>query len=88
MSCGSANADDETQARPPAAAPIDFSADIQPIFVEHCYKCHGGNQRRGGLKLDVLADAQSGGDSGKPILGGTLENNELYRRVSSTDRTL
>jgi mono/diheme cytochrome c family protein len=83
LSAGPANADEETT----AAAPIDFLSDIQPIFVEHCYKCHGGDQRRGGLKLDVRDDAASGGDSGKPILGGTLETNELYNRVSSADRT-
>ncbi|MBI3838635.1 MAG: hypothetical protein HY288_11970 [Planctomycetia bacterium] len=86
-SAGSTNAADEAAQQPPAAAPIDFVTDIQPIFVAHCSKCHGGEHRRGGLKLDTLADAESGGDSGKPIIGGTLDTNELYQRVSSVDRT-
>ena len=54
----------------------------------HCVKCHGPRMRRGGLRLDDLAFAESGGDSGKPVLHGTLETNEIYQRVSSTDRTV
>jgi hypothetical protein len=50
-------------------------------------KCHGPEKRSGGLRLDTSAFAQAGGDSGQPILGGTLENNELLARVSSDDRT-
>ncbi len=39
------------------------------------------------MRLDTSAFAQAGGDSGKPILGATLETNELLARVSSSDRT-
>ena len=69
-----------------ADAPVDFRTDIEPIFFTHCLECHGPEKRKGGLRLDELMYAQSGGDSGQPILGGTLETNELYRRVSSKDR--
>lgn len=75
------------QPAPVAAKPVDFVADIQPIFAAHCLKCHGPEKRSGGLRLDSPDFATSGGDSGKPILHGRLETNELYRRVSSSERT-
>jgi mono/diheme cytochrome c family protein len=65
---------------------VDFVADIQPIFAMHCLKCHGPEKRSGGLRLDELPYAMDGGDSATPIIGGTLETNELYRRVSSRER--
>jgi mono/diheme cytochrome c family protein len=70
----------------PADGKVDFSADIQPIFATHCAKCHGADRHSGGLRLDTEAGAIAGGDSHKPILGGTLETNELYQRVSSAER--
>lgn len=70
-----------------AAPPIDFQSQIRPIFKQHCDGCHGAEKRSGGLRLDSVVFAKEKGDSGKPIVGGTLETNELYARVSSDDRT-
>lgn len=69
------------------ATKIDFAAQVQPILQQHCWKCHGADKRSGGLRLDEQVQAEAGGDSGQPILGGTLETNELYRRVASDDRS-
>ncbi len=70
-----------------AVQPIDFQREVQPIFALHCVKCHGVEKHSGGLRLDERLEAGLGGDSGKPILGGNLETNEVYQRVSSTERT-
>ena len=72
---------------PATAQKVDFANQIRPILVASCQKCHGSEKRSGGLRLDLLPFAQVGGDSDRPIAGGTLETNELYRRVSSTDRS-
>ena len=69
-----------------AAGPIDFQTDIQPIFAQHCLKCHGPEKRSGGLRLDGWNFASAGGDSGKSILTDSLESNELAARVMSSDR--
>lgn len=87
-----AEADGEQTAAPaasgtPGARTIDFRRDIQPILVERCVHCHGPDDQREGLRLDTRAFALRGGFSGRTIVGGTLETNELYRRVSSTDQT-
>ncbi len=66
---------------------VNFQRDIAPIFEKHCLECHGEQGPRGGLQLDTLAGAEFGGDSISPILGGTLETNEIYLRVSTDDMT-
>jgi mono/diheme cytochrome c family protein len=67
--------------------PVNFTVDIAPIFAMRCIKCHGPEKRSGGLRLDAFNFAEAGGDSAKPIIGGTLETNELWARVSSSDRS-
>lgn len=71
----------------PAGGVVDFQRDIEPILKRHCYSCHGPQSRQGGLRLDQQKAAQAGGFSRNPVLGGTLETNELWLRVSSTDAT-
>ncbi len=65
---------------------IDFAVDVQPIFAAHCVKCHGPEVQSSGLRLDGRTHAQAGGYSGATIVGGTLDTNEIHRRVSSTER--
>src|SRR5438874_2099508 len=38
-----------------ASGTIEFSRDIQPIFSENCYACHGPDKdkRKAGLRLDL-----------------------------------
>lgn len=84
---------DAAEPAPPSAdatlakTPIDFQSQIRPIFEQHCLGCHGAQKRSGGLRLDSVVFAKELGDSGKPIVGGTLETNELYARVSADDRS-
>ena len=74
--------------RPLAAADVEFDRDIQPIFQQHCLKCHSGHQPASGLRLDLRSEAQKGGFSGMSPLLGPPEENELFQRISSTDRTV
>ena len=67
----------------PAVAAIDFSRDIQPIFSENCYHCHGPDaaKRKGDLRLDQEKDAKSGGS----IVPGKADESELVKRLFSHD---
>jgi hypothetical protein len=68
-----------------ADIPVDFKRDIQPIFAERCYGCHGPEKHKGGLRLDRKADALAGGDSGKVIVPGKSAESLLITNVSGID---
>jgi mono/diheme cytochrome c family protein len=49
---------------PPAATRhVDFAKDIEPIFANSCYGCHGPKKQESALRLDQKAGAMKGGDS-------------------------
>jgi len=70
-----------------SAEKVDFSTQIQPIFSENCYACHGpdGETVEGGLRLDVREDALKGGDSGKAIVPGDVAASMLLDRITHSD---
>ena len=61
---------------------VDFIRDIKPIFVRHCYECHGPGQERGGLSLTARGLALSGGDSGPALVPGSAGTSLLLHRVT------
>src|SRR5262245_35298914 len=61
-------------------ARIDFRRDVQPIFREHCYSCHGPEQQMNGFRLDRRADALRGGS--QSVIGpGNADGSRLYHRL-------
>lgn len=65
---------------------ISFYDHIKPLLAVHCYKCHGGEERKSGLSLAALEGALAGGKSGAPaIVPGKSGSSELIRRVTSDD---
>jgi mono/diheme cytochrome c family protein len=65
---------------PPAAdRPIDFDRDVRPLFVKHCYACHGPEKQKAGLRLDRKADALKGGDDGAVIVAGKGADSPLVK---------
>jgi hypothetical protein len=76
-------------AEPAGTSTVDFVRDVQPIFRKHCYACHAGNHREGGLRLDVRAAALAGGDSGqKAIVPSDPKASRLLGAISGTDPDL
>lgn len=70
------------------AAGVDFVRDIRPILSDHCFACHGPDDkaRKGGLRLDLKEDAFKAGKSGQTaIVPGKPAESELIRRVSTAD---
>ena len=71
---------------PPAASKqIDFVKDIQPIFKDHCYSCHGEQRQKGGLRWDVKQVATKGGDRGVEFVAGKSAESRLIQAVSGLD---
>ena len=79
-SCGLSFAEDAPSLPPAADVEIDFKRDIQPIFRDHCHKCHGPDKQRGDLRLDVKSAAMKGGESFAPaIIPGESADSPLVR---------
>ena len=65
----------------PQSAKVDFARDVQPIFRQHCYSCHGPAVHQNGLRLDRRADAMRGGTIA--VIGpGNSDGSRLYLRVA------
>ncbi|MFN6049593.1 MAG: c-type cytochrome domain-containing protein, partial [Planctomycetia bacterium] len=62
---------------------VRFSVDVLPILSEHCFSCHGPDEkhRKGGLRLD---DRDAAIKSGAIVPGKPLES-ELLKRIHSAD---
>src|SRR5579871_1798859 len=52
---------------------IHFNRDIRPILSNHCFKCHGPDQKKGGL------DLQNADAARKTLKSGNVRSEE--RRV-------
>ena len=68
-----------------AAAEVDFVQDIQPIFSEHCYQCHGGHKQEAAFRLDNKSSALKGGDFGVAIVPGNADDSRLLHAVLGTN---
>src|SRR5215470_6445456 len=71
-----------------APATIDYNRDVRQILSNHCYACHGPDERKreAGLRLDQQAAALSALESGgHAIVPGKVADSKLLARVTSTD---
>ncbi|MDZ4859396.1 MAG: PSD1 and planctomycete cytochrome C domain-containing protein [Candidatus Hydrogenedentes bacterium] len=60
---------------------VRFNRDIRPILAEHCFKCHGPDekQRKGDLRLDNADAAREALSPGKP------DASEVIKRITTHD---
>src|SRR6185369_843841 len=73
-------------AKPTAGAAPDFSREVQPLLEKHCFKCHGPEKQKGGLRFDTKEGAFKTGESGdKAIVPGHATQSRLIKLVSSSD---
>ena len=62
-----------------------FEAKIRPLLVQHCDKCHGGTNAKGGLSLASRKAWQAGGDSGAVLIPGKPDESRLMERLRSAE---
>ena len=66
-----------------SAAAVDFETDIEPIFHQRCFACHGPANQMSGFRLDQKDAALKGGYSGAVIVPGDAGASKLLDRVTS-----
>lgn len=68
---------------------IDYLHQVRPILRQHCYRCHGAERDRGGLRLDIKSEAFRGGDFfGPSIVAGDAEDSPLVQFVADPEADL
>lgn len=70
------------------ASPEFYTARVQPVFENNCYKCHAGMFHRGNLRLDTPEHIMAGGRSGPVIVPGKPDDSlliKLVRRLGTGD---
>ena len=66
----------------PAARPIDFAKDIQPIFEASCVQCHARGKEKGSFSLETRKDFLEGGDNGAPAVAGKSAESYVVELIS------
>ncbi|MDX1965221.1 MAG: PSD1 and planctomycete cytochrome C domain-containing protein [Pirellulales bacterium] len=68
---------------PPAAnRQIDFIKDVQPIFAENCFSCHGPHRQEAGFRLDHKPTVLAGGELGVALAPGKSDKSLLIHFVA------
>lgn len=65
-----------------------FETEIRPLLVANCHKCHGPIEQKGKLRLDSLAGAVAGGESGAAIVPGKPTESLLIDAVNHGSREM
>jgi uncharacterized membrane protein len=82
FACVGYAADGAVLVGPNPTAATFFATKIQPVLVEHCYACHAGTKRYGGLKVDALDTLLAGGhDEGPAVIPGDTQHSSLLRAL-------
>ncbi len=71
-----------------AAERVRFNRDIRPILSDHCYACHGPDQKalKASLRLDLKQGLFEPLKSGEvAVVPGRLDESELLRRIVHGD---
>jgi mono/diheme cytochrome c family protein len=63
---------------------VQFQKEVLPVLEESCFKCHGAEKQKGGLRLDRKQDMLGGGDSGEPAIApGKSVESPLVARITT-----
>ena len=58
-----------------------FRERVQPVFVEHCYECHGNGKHKGGLSMATLPDFLHGSNEAIVLVPGDVHRSPLITAI-------
>jgi mono/diheme cytochrome c family protein/uncharacterized membrane protein len=59
-----------------------YGAHVEPIFIDHCYACHGADKQKSRLRVDSFGALMKGGKHGVIVKAGNAKGSELMRRIT------
>lgn len=68
-------------------ANVDYVKQVKPVLVERCLACHGALKQEGGLRLDTVALAIQGGESGPALVPGEADSSRLLQRITAKEES-
>ena len=69
-------------AAPPEPEQAFFRQEVVPLLAQRCFKCHGGKQVQGGLRLNNRPGVLKGGDSGPSVNLEHFQEGLLWNAVN------
>jgi hypothetical protein len=74
------------QDRPPTHGQVQFfETHIRPLLANNCFRCHGPQKHKSGLRLDSRAAILHGGKAGPAVVPGRPQASLLIRAVHYED---
>lgn len=67
---------------------VTYAKDIRPLFEASCFRCHGENRPKAGLRLDSLEGVLKGSKDGAVLVPGTSEKSLVVIAVARLDDDL
>lgn len=62
-----------------------FEKQVRPVLVAECFKCHGPEKQKGGLRVDSQAMMLAGGDSGPAMKPGNPDQSRIIAAIRHAD---
>ncbi|MBI1901737.1 MAG: PSD1 domain-containing protein [Planctomycetia bacterium] len=59
-----------------------FESKVRPLLAGRCFKCHGPEKQKGGLRLDSRERALAGGESGPAVVPGKPDESLLVDAIN------
>lgn len=66
---------------PTGTETVSFAADVAPVLMQNCGRCHMTRNNRGNFNMAQFRTFIRGGDSGAPVKPGDSANSTLIRRL-------
>src|SRR5690606_22327352 len=65
-----------------SAPKVTYDDHVRPILRQHCFTCHGSEQKKSDLALDNYSTAMAGGASGEVLFAGDLDSSRLWTMIT------
>ena len=87
LCCGQPPAASSAPSEKPTSQALEFfESKVRPVLAERCFRCHGPEKQKGGLRLDSREGMLKGSTSGPVIVPGQPEKSLVIEADSAKGR--